>query len=72
VDQDEGIEAVVARRLREAEARNRPLSAADHVAFDKIVRQGDLTAAAPRRYPTGQLRQAFIWREILGPPKSLE
>ncbi len=72
VDQDEAAEAVVQRRIREVEARNRPLNAADHAAFDQTIRQGDALDAAGKRYPTDQLRQAFIWREILGPPKSLE
>lgn len=72
VDQDEAAEAVVQRRIREVEARNRPLNAADHAVFDQTIRQGDAPDAAARRYPTDQLRQAFIWREILGPPKSLE
>jgi hypothetical protein len=72
IDQDEAAEAVVARRLREVEARNRPISAADHAAFDKSIRQGDGSTAPPARFGADQIRQAYIWKEILGQPKSLE
>ncbi|HSB54268.1 MAG TPA: hypothetical protein VLD58_07920 [Gemmatimonadales bacterium] len=72
VDQDEAAEGVVARRLREVEARNRPISAADHAAFDKSIRQGDGATTAPARFGADRIRQAFIWKEILGPPKSME
>lgn len=72
VDQDEAAEAVVERRIREAEARNRPISAADHAAFDAAIRQAGTPAVPDARPGVAQLRQAFIWREILGPPKSLE
>jgi hypothetical protein len=72
VDQDDAVEAVVARRLREVEARNRPISAADHAAFDKSIRQGDGPAAPGTRFDADRIRQAYIWKEILGPPKSLE
>lgn len=73
VDQDEGAEAVVQRRIQEAAARNRELSDADHRKFHDRIKQ---TEAEPRpaaqKRSIAQLRQAFIWREILGPPKALE
>lgn len=72
VDQDEGAEEVVERRIREAEARNRPFSAKDHLRFHEQVEAGEPAPPARRTFPTKQLRQAFVWREILGPPKSLE
>jgi hypothetical protein len=72
VDQDEGAEALVERRIQEAEARNVAISAADHVKFDRAIRETAAPAAATRRYPIDQLRQALIWREILGPPRSMQ
>ena len=70
VDSDDGAEAVSQRRIREADARNRPLNVADHRKFDTEVR----SAAAAESQPgtaRGKLRDAVVWREILGPPKSL-
>lgn len=71
VDSDDGAEEVVQRRIREAEARNRPLNAADHRRFDAEIRP---TAAEAPKSGTGRnrLHDAIVWREILGPPKSLE
>lgn len=71
VDADEGADAVVQRRIREAQARNRPHAAADHRAFDQRIRT-EGAAAAPATTRAEQLRQAVIWREILGPPKALD
>ncbi len=72
VDQDDEAEAIVQRRIREAEARNQPHSARDHAKFDAEVRAPADRAAAGPRFAPANLRQAFIWREILGPPKALE
>lgn len=72
VDADEQAEAVAQRRLQEVEARNRPHADADHRAFDQRVRTGEEAPGAPGRYSSAQLRQALVWREILGPPKALE
>jgi hypothetical protein len=72
VDQDEGAEAVIQRRLQEAEARNREFSETDHRKFHQKLNQSSTKAATPRGLTTAQLRQAFVWREILGPPKGLE
>jgi hypothetical protein len=71
VDEDEQAEAVAQRRFREAEARNRPHAAADHRAFDQRIR-AEGAASAPATTRAEQLRQAVIWREILGPPKALD
>jgi len=70
VDQDDEAELIVQRRIREAEARNRSLTRADHQAFDTRIRAEPRVVATPdtRR----SLREAIIWREILGPPKGLE
>lgn len=72
-DADEGAEEVVRRRIVAAESRNRALNAADHEAFDQRRMKAEATAAAPvARFPAQRLRDAFIWREVLGPPKALE
>ncbi len=71
VDQDDAAEAVVQRRLKEAEARNRSHSAADHRQFDAQIRAPVAQQSATGGLSPARLRQAFIWREVLGPPKSL-
>jgi hypothetical protein len=72
VDQDDEAEHVAARRIAEAEARSGPLSVADHLAFDNRIRQEAADHTAPAGLSAQRLRQAVIWREILGPPKSSE
>jgi len=70
VARDQQIEAVTARRLREAEARNQALTLADHKAFDRKVRAAP-TAAPRRTRRRPPMQQAMIWREVLGPPIAL-
>lgn len=72
VDRDDAGAAVVQRRLDEAEARNRPHAAVDHRAFDERIRAGEAQQAVAKRFDGDRLKQAVIWREILGPPKALE
>ena len=71
VDQDDEAEQVVARRLRAADANLAPRTKADHRAFDQRIRQepADGTRVAASRLR--QLRDAVVWREILGAPVSL-
>lgn len=72
-DLDDQAEAVALRRIREAEARDQALSTADHREFDRRIRP-EPAAVAPVARPAGdrhRLRQAIVWREILGPPVSL-
>jgi len=71
VDQDDEAEHIIARRLQAAETHAAPRTRADHQAFDLRIRQeaADKTADAGNR--TRRLREAVIWREILGPPVSL-
>lgn len=71
VDQDDEAEQVVARRVRAADANLAPRTRADHQAFDQRIRQeaADQTAVASSRI--ARLRDAVVWREILGPPVSL-
>ena len=71
VDQDDEAERIVARRMAAAEAQGRPLTKADHRAFDERIRQEAADKTATKRYTARQLRDAVVWREILGPPVSL-
>jgi hypothetical protein len=71
VDQDDEAERVVERRLAAAEANLKPLSEADHQVFDQRIRQEPADQTATRGYSARQLREAVVWREILGPPVSL-
>jgi len=70
VNLDEEAETVIARRLAGAEARSKALSEADHLAFEERIRQQPADHTATRRYTSRQLRDAVVWREILGPPVS--
>lgn len=71
VDYDDEAEAIIQGRLRSAQARDGTLSRADHQAFDKKIRrvEPDNIRVAKPKIPS--LRQAIIWREILGPPLAL-
>jgi hypothetical protein len=70
VDFDDEAEQIVQRRIRAAQERDRPLSKADHAAFDSGIRAvADATRVA--RPKLDSLRRAIVWREILGPPVSL-
>lgn len=71
VDQDDEAERVVEQRLAAAEANLQPLSEADHQVFDQRIRQEPADQTAARAYTVRQLREAIVWREILGPPVSL-
>jgi hypothetical protein len=71
VDRDEGAERIEAARVTAAEARSGSLTRADHVAFDARLRQQPADATAVRPPTAERLREAMIWREILGPPVSL-
>jgi hypothetical protein len=57
-------------RLRAAEARNRSWRLSDHERFDAEIRRvrPDVTRVRSARPP---MRQAIVWREILGPPVGL-
>jgi hypothetical protein len=69
-DQDSGAEALVRRRIAAAEARSGAITRADHKSFDARIRQEPVDHTAVRRYTPAQLRDAIVWREILGPPVS--
>jgi hypothetical protein len=71
VDADDEAEAIAARRIAAAEANARSLTKVDHQAFDARIRQEPADAAATRGYSMGRLRNAVVWREVLGPPLAL-
>ncbi len=71
LDQDDQAELVVAERLKSAQARSTPRTRANHQVFDARIRQEAADKTATRVYAIQQLRDAVIWREILGPPLSL-
>jgi hypothetical protein len=71
VDADDEAEAIAARRIAAAEANARPLGAADHLAFDARIRQEPADATSTKGYSMRRMREAMVWREILGPPVSL-
>jgi hypothetical protein len=70
-DLDDEAERVVEQRRAAAEAHLQPLSQADHRAFEEQIRQEPADRTAVRMYSLKQLREAVVWREILGPPVSL-
>jgi hypothetical protein len=71
VDLDDEAERAVARRTAAAEAHGTPLTKAGHREFDARIRQEPADKTATRGYTARQLRDAMVWREILGPPVSL-
>jgi hypothetical protein len=71
VDRDEGAERIETARVAAAEARSGSLTKADHAVFDARLRQQPADATAVRPPTPERLREAMIWREILGPPASL-
>ena len=71
VDQDDEAERVVEQRRAAAEANLTPLTEAEHQAFDQRIRQEPADKTATHGYTTKQLREAVVWREILGPPVSM-
>lgn len=71
-NRDEEAEAIVQRRIKQAEARNRPHADADHRRFDKSIREAAAPVAVRQRLTPQGLREALVWREILGPPKSMQ
>ncbi len=72
VDLDDEAEEAVQRRLAWAAARNREHRAVDHQGFDAKIREPAAADPVVRRFSPSQMRDAFVWREILGPPRSLE
>jgi hypothetical protein len=71
VDQDDEAEQLVARRISAAEGRDRGHSKVDHLAFDQRIKREPADKTSTRGYTVRKLREAVVWREILGPPVSL-
>jgi hypothetical protein len=71
VDQDEEAEQIEVRRIKAAADRDATRTKAAHAEFDKRIRQEPADHTATRAYTAQQLRNAIVWREILGPPVSL-
>jgi hypothetical protein len=73
VSLDEESEDAARRRLEAIERRDRPRTAADHAAFDARIRAAPAPESAPGEAEAGtaRLRSAFVWSELLGPPKAL-
>lgn len=73
-DYDDGAHEIVRQRRADAESRNRAWRPADHTAFDARIRAVQpppvpvIDAAFTARLSTSQLRNAIVWKEILGPP----
>jgi hypothetical protein len=70
VDQDDLAEQVAARRISAAAARD-AATAVDRTKPDPRLHQEVADKTAVRHYTVQQLRDAMVWREILGPPVSL-
>jgi hypothetical protein len=71
VDQDDEAEQIEVRRIQAAAARDATRTRADHAQFDQKIRQEPADHTATRGYTTKQLRDAVVWREVLGPPVSM-
>jgi hypothetical protein len=71
VDQDDEAEQIEIRRVKAAAERDEPRTKADRAEFAKKIRQEPADHTATRGYTAKQLRDAVVWREILGPPTSL-
>jgi hypothetical protein len=67
--QDEDAEKLVQKRIAAA-SRDAARSKADHLEFDRQIRQEPAEHTGTPAYTTKQLRDAVVWREILGPPVS--
>ena len=74
VSYDRASEDAVARRYAAGIAQNRPRQLSDHIAFDARIRRQHKVARVDRPQFTraAELRKAFIWREVLGPPVGLQ
>jgi hypothetical protein len=73
-DQDEAAGAVIAERIKWAEEHAKPISPADHQAFDQRIRVAPAVAQAVPSEPADRhalLRKMVVWHEVLGRPKGL-
>jgi hypothetical protein len=70
VDLDDEAEAVAARRITAAAARDQAQPSAISQPSSSQIRQEPADHTATHGYTRQQLRDAVVWREILGPPVS--
>jgi hypothetical protein len=70
VDRDDEAGNVEAQRIQAAAARDTARTRTDHLAFDQRIRKEAADHTAAPMYTGRQLRDAVVWREILGPPVS--
>jgi len=68
--QDAGAEQLVQQRIAAAASRDTARTRADHQEFDQRIRREPADKTATAGYTAKQLRDAIVWREILGPPVS--
>jgi hypothetical protein len=63
------------RRMQYAEVRSKALTRGDHDRFDAEIRKPQKVAIVDPGEPASarvlRLRQAIIWREVLGPPVAM-
>ena len=68
--QDADAEQLVQKRILAAAARDTARTKAEHHEFDQRIRKEPADKTATPGYTAKQLRDAVVWREILGPPVS--
>lgn len=71
VDFDDQAEKIIKERISAASSRDRSLNRADHLEFDERIRKVAADKTAVAKANRKQLRDAIVWREILGPPIAL-
>lgn len=71
VDFDDEAEQIAARRIASIQENSRELGVSDHVKFDERIRREATDATTTPAVSIALLRNAIVWREILGPPVSL-
>jgi hypothetical protein len=71
VDQDDDAAEIETRRIQAAAARDSARVPGRRVIQETGIKQEAADHTAARGYTTKQLRDAVVWREILGPPVSL-
>jgi hypothetical protein len=70
VDQDDDAAEIEARRIQAAAARYSAETSARRIIQETEIKQQPADHTATRGYTAKQLRDAVVWREILGPPVS--
>jgi hypothetical protein len=68
--QDADAEQLVRKRIIAASSRDHARTKAEHLEFDQKIRKEPADKTATGGYTAKQLRDAVVWREILGPPVS--